>query len=252
MSQAEKRRHPRVNIQTSVELFDRTPRQGEWDPRPHALGRFDVLNVSVGGALIAGKVPVPVGANLGVHIHLPGTEVHFGSMLLRKGDGDNPDAFAVCFQVAAERDREAVERAISGVLGESPAPSEPLNMLPANDTKTRSPIGLVWRALRELESAHFQQCGRCHIPFALPAVDICDGCRHGQDLRSLLQSLTSVLVRRDQYPNTLRTCRALTIERLGRDLDTLTKEVLTMRLAEPAAQTLCGHRPLRRLRLQAS
>jgi hypothetical protein len=255
MNQAEKRRFPRVNYQTTVQVFDRTPRQGEWDPRPQSIGRFDVVNVSVGGALIAGDIPAAVGAPLGVHLRLPGTEVQLGAVLVRKA-AEASGAFAVCFETAPVRDREAVARAVAALLdGPTTArPTSTLNAVPPSPGKVarRTAIGSVWHALREMESAHLAQCGRCQVPFALPAPEATDGCRHGQDLRSLLQALTMVLVDRDQYPNTLRTCRALALEKLGRDLDGMTKELLLVRLDAPAAQTLCGRRPLRSLRLQPS
>jgi hypothetical protein len=260
MNQAEKRRYPRVNFQTTVQVFDRTPRQGQWDPRPQVIGRFEVVNVSAGGALIAGDIAAPLGANLGIHLKLPGTEVQLGSVLVRKGDPTMANAFAVSFQVAPVRDKDAVERAVAALL-DSTAPSRPsasLNVVgpvppaPAKAGRVRTAIGSVWHTLRELESMHLSQCGHCHVPFALPTTEPGDSCRHGQDLRSLLQALTMVLVDRDQYPNTLRTCRALTLEKLGRDLDGMTKDLLQVRLEEPAAQTLCGRRPLPSLRLQPS
>jgi hypothetical protein len=245
---AEKRRHPRVPLRTSALLFDRRRNRGEWDPRRQALGRFKVVNVSMGGALIDGDLNLPVGTPLGLHLELPGTQVQMGSVVVRH-DRSPTGSFALSFDVVPARDQDAVKRALITVLEtgrKKSSGSIPIaqvtfkRRITAPEGTMTSPSGAAWYTLRELETVHAQHCQRCQLPFAARAGGMADSCKHGQDLRSLLRALTLVLADPGQYRNELSDCRALTLRWLGRDLESKTRDVLRTRLDQSAAMALAG------------
>jgi hypothetical protein len=242
MNEAEKRRHQRVTVRTSALLFDRRREPGQWDAPRYPLGRFNVVNVSMGGALIDGDIKVPVGTPLGVHLQLPGTQVQMGSVVVRTERADGSSSFALSFEVVPARDEDAVKRALDAVLENRRA--RPSGPFPRTRTEPEvhllTPSGTAWHTLRELEAVHAQECRRCQHPFAAQAAGIADVCLHGQDLRSLLRAMTLVLADPGQYPRNLLDCRDLVIGWLGRDLEAKTREVLRFRLDEPSAMALVG------------
>jgi hypothetical protein len=247
MNQMEKRRHPRVPVRTSAFLFDRRPSQDRWSASRSPLGRFEVVNVSVGGALIEGEIHMPVGTPVGIHLHLPGTEVQMGSVVVRQeSPRNNRSAFAVSFDVVPVRDGEAVKKALARVLEENrnratqSLTPKYIRACTDPDGHLMTPSGAAWYTLRELEAVHTQDCKRCQYAFAAKADGMTETCPHGQDLRALLRALTLVLADPAQYPRDLADCRALAIDWLGRDLDGKTRQVLRFRLDETASQALSG------------
>jgi hypothetical protein len=252
MNEAEKRRHPRVTVRTSALLFDRRREPGQWDAPRYPLGRFNVVNVSMGGALIDGDIRLPVGTPVGVHLQLPGTQVQMGSVVVRHERGDDttptPTAtatgrslFALSFEVVPARDEDAVKRALDAVIEHRRSrPSGGHHRTRTEPEILMTPSGAAWHTLRELEAIHAQECRRCQHPFANQASGIGEPCLHGQDLRSLLRAMTLVLADPGQYPRNLLDCRDLVLGWLGRDLDAKTREVLRFRLDEPSALALSG------------
>jgi hypothetical protein len=250
-NQTEKRRHPRVRVRTSALLFDRR-RDGEWLSPRNPLGRFNVVNVSMGGALIDGDIRLPIGTPVGVHLELPGTQVQMASVVVRRDRSERRTSFALSFQVVPARDEEAVKRALMVALETPPARrgtrnSSTIQLLPRRPTDAEghlaTPSGAAWYTLRELETVHAQECQRCEQPFAgRPG----ESCGHGQDLRALLRALTIVLSDPDQYPHDLLDCRELALGWLGRDLEPKTWEVLRFRLDDSSAQALTGRTQERR------
>jgi hypothetical protein len=251
MNEAEKRKHQRVTVQTSALLFDRRRQSGQWDAPRYPLGRFNVVNVSMGGALIDGDIKLPVGTPVGVHLQLPGTQVQMGSVLVRteRTDDTSParapfarSLFALSFEVVPARDEDAVKRALDAVIEQRR--SRPPGGFPRTRTEPEghllTPSGAAWHTLRELESVHAQECRRCQHPFASQAGGIGEPCLHGQDLRSLLRAMTLVLADPGQYPRNLLDCRDLVVGWLGRELDGKTRDVLRFRLDEPSAFALAG------------
>lgn len=118
MTQQDRRKHPRVSLKTSVALFDRTPTDGDGQTRPRSLGRFEILDLSVRGALLDGDVGVPVGTSVGVHLELPGTHVQVaGTVVRRDSAGDRPSS-ALHFHLVPPRDDGVLERAVAAVLDE--------------------------------------------------------------------------------------------------------------------------------------
>jgi hypothetical protein len=248
LNQADKRRHPRVPLRTIALLFDR--RRDREDPSRHALGRFNVVNVSMGGALIDGDLPVPVGTPIGLHLELPGTHVQMGSVVVRRDGTARRETFALAFDVVPARDEDAVKRALQSVLDEGrQRPSRHLSPIAGATFSHRrteregtlmTPTGAAWYTLRELETVHAQDCQRCQLPFAARLGGMAESCRYGQDLRSLLRALTLVLADPAQYRNQLQDCRKLTLSWLGRDLETRTADVLRTRLDQFSARALSG------------
>jgi hypothetical protein len=250
MNEAEKRKHPRVTVRTSALLFDRRRESGQWDAPRYPLGRFNVVNVSMGGALIDGDIRLPVGTPVGVHLQLPGTQVQMGSVVVRTERSDASPAsaplsrnlFALSFEVVPARDEDAVKRALDAVIEHRR--SRPCGTYPRTRTEPEvhlmTPSGAAWHTLRELEAVHSQECRRCQHPFANQTAGIGEPCLHGQDLRSLLRAMTLVLADPGQYPRNLLDCRDLVLGWLGRDLDSKTREVLRFRLDEPSALALSG------------
>src|SRR3954452_24596749 len=125
MNEAEKRRHERVTVRTSALLFDRRREPGQWDAPRYPLGRFNVVNVSMGEALINGDIKLPVGTPVGVHLQLPGTQVQMGSVVVRQERGADTtpsrtapsgSLFALSFEVVPARDKDAVKRALDAVI----------------------------------------------------------------------------------------------------------------------------------------
>jgi hypothetical protein len=249
LNQADKRRHPRVPLHTSALLFDRR-RDRDEDTSRQALGRFNVVNVSMGGALIHGDLPVPVGTPIGLHLELPGTHVQMGSVVVRRDETAMRETFALAFDVVPARDQDAVKRALQNVVEQGRRrPSRHLSHIAGATFSRRrteregtltSPTGAAWYTLRELETVHAQDCQRCQLPFAARLGGMAESCRYGQDLRSLLRALTLVLADPAQYRNQLQDCRALTLSWLGRDLESRTTDVLRVRLDEFSARALSG------------
>jgi PilZ domain-containing protein len=252
MNQAEKRRHPRVPLRTSALLFDRRL-SGEWEARRHALGRFKVVNVSMGGALIDGDLSLPVGTPVGLHLELPDTQVQMGSVVVRRDGSTQRRGLALCFEIIPARDEEAVRKAVESVLDSvrrRPSgvitPLAPIAGATFSRTNTdpegtlSTPSGAAWYTLRELETVHAQHCQRCQLPFAARVSGMAESCRHGQDLRSLLRALTLVLADPNQYQHDLADCRTLTLRWLGRELESKTRDVLRMRLDQASALALSG------------
>jgi hypothetical protein len=251
MNEAEKRRHERVTVRTSALLFDRRREPGQWDAPRYPLGRFNVVNVSMGGALIDGDIKLPIGTPVGVHLQLPGTQVQMASVVVRteRTDDTGParppfarSVFALCFEVVPARDEDAVKRALDAVIEQRR--SKPSGGYPRARTEPEvhlmTPSGAAWHTLRELEAVHAQECRRCAHPFANQSAGIGEPCLHGQDLRSLLRAMTLVLADPGQYPRNLLDCRDLVLGWLGRDLDAKTREVLRFRLDDPSAIALAG------------
>lgn len=116
--QMERRKHPRVRVWTNAFLFDRSALPRHPGYRPRALGRFNVLDLSVGGALIEGDVGVPLGADIGVHMQLPRTDIQVAAVVLRRDRSPSRRTFAISFQVVPARDANAVSLAVAAVLGE--------------------------------------------------------------------------------------------------------------------------------------
>ena len=258
MNHTEKRRHPRIALRTSALLFDRRRQPGEWGARSQALGSFSVVDVSVGGALIDGDLPLPVGTPLGVHLRLPGTLVQMGSVVVRREkSAGKRSSFALCFEIVPMRDQEVVKRLVVSSLAQSQRPAG-RTAAPRGYQRTESdpegylmtPSGAAWHTLRELEAVHAQRCDRCQEALADPAASKTESCKHGRDLRCLLRALTLVLADPTQYPRVLVDCRALAIGWLGRELDARTREVLKLRLDAGSALALSGRRPERRFRFQ--
>jgi hypothetical protein len=219
---AEQRRHTRIAIRATALLFDRGRNRDEWGAL--ALGRFAVGNVSLGGALIHGKIPVPIGAPVGIHLHLPETNVQMGSVVVRRDHSPDGDSLALRFETVPARDQEVIRRIIEGHLFASGGPT--------------------WHTLQALASAHAQQCARCRHPVAARHGQIPERCRSGRDLQLLVRAVSRVLT--DQpthHQRDLIRCRALTLDWLGRDLDSETVEVLRRGLDEPAARALSGRGP---------
>jgi hypothetical protein len=251
MNEAEKRKHQRVTVRTSALLFDRRRESGQWDAPRYPLGRFNVVNVSMGGALIDGDIKLPVGTPVGVHLQLPGTQVQMGSVVVRteRADDSSPTSpplarnlFALSFEVVPARDEDAVKRALDAVIEHRR--NRPSGAYPRTRTEPEvhlmTPSGAAWHTLRELEAVHAQECRRCQHPFANQSPAIGEPCLHGQDLRSLLRAMTLVLADPGQYPRNLLDCRDLVLGWLGRDLDGKTREVLRFRMDEPSVLALAG------------
>lgn len=125
MNQPERRKHPRVSLKTSVALFDRTLNEPDQERRSRPLGRFEILDLSVRGALIDGDIGVPVGTPVGVHLRLPGTHVQVGSVVVRRAESGTRTTCALRFEVVPDRDHETLERAVAAVLEELRAKGGP-------------------------------------------------------------------------------------------------------------------------------
>jgi hypothetical protein len=106
MSQ-DRRTDPRAPVATSA-LVSRGDEE---------FGRFLVINLSAGGALLRGRRPVPTGQAVELEIGLPtGGFVKVGALILREGRIQGRPTFAVAFVTPPASTRESIGNAVRVTL----------------------------------------------------------------------------------------------------------------------------------------
>ena len=115
----------RVSLRTSVALFDRRHTDGNREMPSPALGRFEILDLSIRGALVEGDIGVPVGTPVGVHLQLSGTQVQVASVVVRRDQSPAGMSCALSFEVVPDRDNESLQKAVDAVLQELERRSQP-------------------------------------------------------------------------------------------------------------------------------
>jgi CheY-like chemotaxis protein len=179
MNRAERRRHWRAPLWATAGVSIET----------RDLGRFEVVNLSAGGALLVGDIPPPLGAPVRLLLHLPGGEtVAAGAALVRRDQSRQGSAFALAFTTLAAADEEVIQRAVTVALDQARAAS----VLIVDESPDESAAlatemsGLGWRAFAvrtPLEAAHVLEEPN-HLSLAV--VDIVLGAGEKVDLLAYL------------------------------------------------------------------
>ena len=113
-SNEDRRRYPRVPLTTCVTLSSR----GE------EIGGFRVLNLSPGGALLAGSCPGVLGQQLTARLHFSPFEVVVGAVSVR-ADAARVAKFALTFELMSPEARACVQslvRTAQEAAGAAPPP----------------------------------------------------------------------------------------------------------------------------------
>jgi hypothetical protein len=92
--------------------------------RGEEIGVFRVVNLSAGGALLAGSCPGAIGQRLTARLHFSPFEVVVGAVIVR-ADADRGTKFALNFELMAPEARECVQSlvlAVQEAAGDAPTP----------------------------------------------------------------------------------------------------------------------------------